>query len=370
MASSALSNNLKEAVDLRTECLVFGYIRNIKIENKLIPSEIIEICITFYLSSLKIVLFEDVSIGTTPKMNIADFDLNEHYKCTIKPLHQSKTTMINSANYQNGFCFIKNFALPKSIKYINDSRYCDTVFVVGSNHRPRAYIIDDYKGRNIDVYYWELPEPKALISGPYLLHSPKYGLIAVGNEYNEQQNSLNVLSLNNEKYEWKSSTMLKRRVLLSASMIDDDKLICCGGKDSDDGHLYHIYADIYDFKMNKWTKINDLNNRRSCAGICVDKYVNKRVYIGGGIMTNKEFEYFDIIKNKWIRLPQCNGNHHRWPIMWIENVNIINIMSPYGQKIEKFDIRQNKWMIWMAGSAFDKAFGTQFGQSSSFRLCL
>ena len=114
------------------------------------------------------------------------------------------------------------------------------------------------------------------------------------------------------------------------------------------------------------------HSRRYC-GIYVDKFnhddnnYNKRIYIGGGMDSNNKFEYFDINKNEWYLLPNTNGMHGRWPIIWKDDINIINIASIHKcKKFEKLDLRQNKWSVYigndendlLASNSFDNIFST------------
>ena len=163
------------------------------------------------------------------------------------------------------------------------------------------------------------------------------------------------------------------RRFLCASMIDDDNLICCSGAYTGNGLNLSVQADIYDFNSKKWIKIANMNQARYRAGICVDKTINKRVYVGGGLGTDFEASYYDITKNKWYELPKMHGEHYRWPIMWVENANTVHITSAYGQLIERFDIRLNKWEIYLQNKRkgeLDKLFGANFGNAAKFRLCV
>ena len=80
MSLSTLAN--QQSVDLRTKYLLFGYIRDIGIENQIIPSTIINLCITFYNSKIRIMCFQE-KYSNPPIINMAELDTNAHFKCNI-----------------------------------------------------------------------------------------------------------------------------------------------------------------------------------------------------------------------------------------------------------------------------------------------
>ena len=131
-----------------------------------------------------------------------------------------------------------------------------------------------------------------------------------------------------------------KRWHISATMINDDKLICCGGMNN-----YLQYVDLFDFKTQKLTKLERMNEKRRYSGIWCDKFNIDKVYIGGGSEAPKKFEYYNVVKNKWILLHDTTQKHNIRPIIWNEhNPNIIFIasMNNYCKLIEQIDIRQNE----------------------------
>ena len=108
------------------------------------------------------------------------------------------------------------------------------------------------------------------------------------------------------------------RMSPSTTMMNDDKLICCGGDN------YETDADIFDFATKKITKLANMNNDRELAGICIDDYIHNNVYVGGGERSGNTFEYYDIIKNKWICLCNTAHYHEYWPIILNYDPNTIN----------------------------------------------
>eukprot|EP01084_Bolivina_argentea_P168936 292871_1 len=112
---------------------------------------------------------------------------------------------------------------------------------------------------------------------------------------------------------------------LPAAMITEHRLICCGGRPDD----YLEYVDLYDFEENSWTQLSKMVKPRFRSGICTEKIKRKRVYVGGGRAANKSVEFYDIAKNEWFLLPETNKEHSLRPMLWTENVNLVNIAS-YG----------------------------------------
>ena len=62
------------------------------------------------------------------------------------------------------------------------------------------------------------------------------------------------------------------------------------------------------------------------------------------IMDN--MECYDIKRNLWSSLPATNKRHDMRPLVWIEDNNLLQIMSVSGNCIESIDIREGKkWDI-------------------------
>ena len=235
----SLSQRLKKNVDSRSEYLVFGYIRTIKINDRIIPSSIICLCIQFYFSSPKIILVNVYSQITD--ITIGELDKATSSKCKIKILSAScaknNLSPINVLNEMSGVCYVNNFKIPTNIKNMNNevnkNTLYDALFIVGSNQHPRGYIIDttnifNKNNNKLNTFYWSLPSMKTKISRSFALYSTKYGLITIGNA--EIQNSFNILSFDDyAAYKWKENRMHRLSKYPSATMVSDDKLICCGG---------------------------------------------------------------------------------------------------------------------------------------------
>ena len=156
-------------------------------------------------------------------------------------------------------------------------------------------------------------------------------------------------------------------------MISQDKLISCGGYD-----VKYFDAssdcDLYDFTTNEWNKINSMNKARFRCGIYFENELNKRVYVIGGkdgyYKSSKNCEYYDIIKNTWITFSDTN-ECHRHPVIWMEDINTLNIVSSWSGVFEKMDLRENKWNITIGNDAFDALFGISIPtQSDKYRIIM
>eukprot|EP01084_Bolivina_argentea_P064361 117396_1 len=101
-------------------------------------------------------------------------------------------------------------------------------------------------------------------------------------------------------------------------------------------------TEIYDFNSKIWTKLASMFEEREYAGICYDKFGKERVYVGGGYNVDRSFEYYNIIKNEWYLLPKTNGDHDYHSMVWMDDINIVNIASVHSGLFERLDIRKKK----------------------------
>ena len=377
------ANNLSQAnnkhIDKRIEYVVFGYIRIIQISiDQIIPLSIIELCIKFYLSTSKIIFIQSSEIY------IAEFDENAsiYYKTNIKKFSSQKYNV-----KQSGLCYVENIDLPKQLTMklrnddtLNHYNLYDVIFSVGGQSHSTnfdVFIIDPkqyyHKNENnlIDICHYELPKLPISIGGACSIYSKKYGLIQIGNINSfSRKESFHIFSFNDYKWIKIKKGMQKERSFLSAIMINDDQLFCCGGtKDK-----YLSDTDIYNFDTKKWIKLSNKTVEVCRAGLCIDKVVHKRIYAGGGKKVPfsaqskvKTVEYYDLNKNKWIILPDSNGIHASYPILWIDNGNILYMASTFANCVERIDLRENKWNVVMGINTkipFTNLFGINIAAKS------
>ena len=78
-------------VDITTELLLFGYIRDINLINQIIPKSIILLCIKFYHFNLRIFSLKAQSFHTSyfPQICINEIDKNINFKLNINSLNNS-----------------------------------------------------------------------------------------------------------------------------------------------------------------------------------------------------------------------------------------------------------------------------------------
>ena len=180
--STGFQTNTYLNKDTRIEYLLFGYIRNIKIIDQIIPSSIIFLCIQFYNAKLNIIAIHN-SYNSPSNIFIAELGDNKRYKCNIESLNNNKKfSMMGLRN--TGICYAENVKLPHHLlsKFqhkLNNQNIYDVLFMAGSfNNRGRcdSFIINN----DIDIFHLELPSLSFSANGAYLVYSDKYGLIRIG----------------------------------------------------------------------------------------------------------------------------------------------------------------------------------------------
>eukprot|EP01084_Bolivina_argentea_P139331 245125_1 len=378
--------DLKESVsDKNTLYLIYGYVHGY-IALLRIPTSIIELIIKFYYSKSNIIYIETnyQQVQQPPLMRIVSLDDNKYSECNIQPLSKSNDQIPSQyIESRTAICYVKDFEIPQHIlsthsDKLHENQSYDAMFTVGTNGGGDKggiiYIFDSSKPFN--VYWWKLPN-SSYNECAFTTYSEKHELIRIGREFE-------VLQFNQiqNQWEWKPIVynLETKRSSLSACMITDYKLFCNGGESisnrgrRSDLRVASKNCDVYDFNSKIWTTLADMNQERACSGIYFEKYI-QRVYVGGGYdrgyvySPTKKFECYDINKNKWMLLSDTNGGHKFNPVIWSENVNIINIASCYYPMFETMDLRENKWRIYAKNN---KSFETLFEckNKKSGRLCV
>ena len=231
---SKLTNN----VNIRTECLVFGYIRNIHILNQIIPSSIIFLCIKFYNNLLRIIFIKQAAYGWSeldysfPEIRISEFEQNKYYKCNILQLDNKKHSGREIEN--TGICYVKDFNLSNKIlslnnPYLNERDIYDTIFVIGNGDgrlECDQYIINqtEYYSKidNINIYHYKLPNGINSIQGGYAIYSNNYGLLSICKQIDYL--SFNNNDNDNDNLQWKKLCNYEKsrsRRYTAAAMIND-----------------------------------------------------------------------------------------------------------------------------------------------------
>ena len=87
----------------------------------------------------------------------------------------------------------------------------------------------------------------------------------------------------------------------------------------------------------------NMNENRVYSGICIDEFVNNKVFIC--------VEYL---------LPKTE-KHSSWPLIWNDETKIVKIASTTTKRksFAQLDLRENKWMDYMSNNknSFDDLFG-------------
>eukprot|EP01084_Bolivina_argentea_P159891 278489_1 len=393
MSLSTLNSKFNSDVDTKIEHLIFGYVRNSteNVRNTIVPKSILLIIIKFFYSTRSRIAYvkSNKSYFSTfpPTIYIGELKYdNKHYN-TFHLQLLTEEPVKHAFDSNSGVCFVSDFQLPsyvfKSNTNLNKDNSYDVVFTSQfANKHNTAYIIDttDKQNDNYNIYGWKLPLFTTCACGQYLLYSNKYGLISVGDGYDDRTgtNDLTILNFNEisddlKSFKWKDTKWKwtegeHGRPNLSAAFINDDKMICVGG-----GGIYVKFVDIYDFKTNKMTKLSEMNEQRGCCGICVDEFIGNKVYVAGGYRSESTFEYYDINKDKWVKLADTVGQHDRWPLIWNEQPNIIIIAGASDRKgFESIDIRENKWNDYVLydNKNVDDLFGTDVTFGYETRLLM
>eukprot|EP01084_Bolivina_argentea_P271520 462061_1 len=344
-------------IDIRTQYLLYGYIRKMqmKIAQKIIPTSLINLCISFYYANQRILFIEKMNNQVLIKIAELKGRNSQLYQCQSDHRNPVINKICNSSFY-----LCNDMKLPPIIlnsKFCNRldiKRLYDILFVISEKGSIGAYIIDSCSMYNlnkyIQYYFAHLPQLGAnkftVNASLSLCYSANHGLIAIGanNKKNSKNNSI-FSKLHLDIGKWgKIDKMDRWRKMGISTMIDENKLIYCGGFYN---RTYVKWASLYDFNENKWIKMSNMNDKRCRSGIYCERYVYKRVYIGGGKTSRgavNTFEYLDIAKDKWIVIKNSKYSHVN-PIIWMENPNIINIASVYANIFECMDLRMGKWKL-------------------------
>eukprot|EP01084_Bolivina_argentea_P014373 26836_1 len=392
--------------------LVHGYIRTIEkllkndMTNTIIPLDIFHICFDYYFSTKFIfylaALRGPLSSHITYKSNqndimcAANIDTKKRsWKISIHELSNNKQITIADNNTNKwcldvaGITFARNMHFPKPIHHQLSNKSCSNhkfnniVFRCGG--RNKSYDETDYcaalilnsrefqktESETLTAYNWELPVlPHKIQSTVCLYSNHKNELLSIGGYIRAYTGNIYKLSFCNESYleqdlkEWKwnkLSTMPTPRGAVCAALIDNsNKLIVIGGSCGygDDTNI----VELLDINNCKWIEVENRKTAALDPGVFYDD-LNDLVYVGGGYSGDsgaavKFVECLDLEKNIWNSLPDTILRHDMNPLMWIEENNLLYIMSIAGNGIEYIDLRENdSWNV------IDKDLSTLFRTS-------
>ena len=365
--------------------LVCGYIREIDhiLENdKKIPDDIYRLCFDFYHIS-KFIFYLSALKDDTNFLTAANLETKQKWNMSIheitnnkKSEEEKKISFDHKQMFKNGgITFHRNVRLPSNIKseMPNISKVNNVIFRCGGGHyrsyKPTnycsAFIFDSHqltrrnRNQTVDAYNLKLPSLPSKMTDNFLLYSNvRNELWSIGGIANEEPHFQDIytLSFGNDVYypqdlgEWswkKRYTKLQPpRACSCAVMIDNDtKMIVIGGTS--------LYEDINNVELldidgNEWIDVKNKTYPIVDSGIYYHE-MKEMIYVGGGQHFSDPIdlvECFDIEKNVWKVLPATNNKHDCHSLIWIEDNNLLNIMSVSSNYIENIDLREGKkWKI-------------------------
>ena len=369
-----------------TVSLVNGWVREFQdtLSTTIIPAPVINLCIQFYQIHKSLIYLKCMQAPHPPIIKMATI----HSK---SPRIISVCSNENSAEISNigniaitnaGICMKSNFRLSRSVtnSLPNSSKSSayDVIFSVGGSKKftqnssklineATALIIDhksyNNDASNIPAYVWKLPsfERSNSFDITHIVYSNIYGLIKIQDDitrlpFNHHlQNSptwswqgiadLSYVKIGSSADEDSTANYIFAGYQYrSVALINDEQLVLCGGYSGSEAVNTVLLCDI---RQGIFTELPCLSRMRCRAGLYMDN--NKdRLYIGGG--GRGEFgqfglgivEWMDMNKcDKWIRLPYTKHFHNGYPVLWIEDGNMLYITS-CGKIIERCDLRENK----------------------------
>ena len=128
----------------------------------------------------------------------------------------------------------------------------------------------------------------------------------------------------------------------------------------------------------------DVFPQKSCCSFRVEKLllpicgndnnIPTVIYVcGGNRAPYKKCEYYDINKNRWYEMKDTEATHNNWPVLWMENANILNIASTSQFVFEQMDLRENIWRKYIGHDTketFESMFGCKIHSATKTRLLL
>ena len=123
-----------------------------------------------------------------------------------------------------------------------------------------------------------------------------------------------------------------------------------------------------DLETNKWINVTSKKYEVVDSGIYYDD-MKDLIYVGGGYQigisqASKFVECYDVGKNVWNQLRNTNYGHDMNPLIWIENYNLLHIMSVSANCMEYIDLREVKeWIV--KDKDVSKLFNTTFSDDDA-----
>ena len=339
----------------RCTIVIAGYIRNIRNLNSIVPKEIDDLIYTYYkwkhtlywinidnyIYTASVHPYTKKLINTR-KSNFTDILKDHHYSdsgiCT--------TNISNNCDkiFKCGGIRYTNLKFLSTAKYPTDSCLSITI------NRDKCKI------SKVDILP-HLPQP---IAGNCVLYDQQYGLLSIGG-YTQRHHNLkaglgdiryfntncnNFYQLFHDK--WVEMPSMSRSLSYPSGVIwnalNYKKIIIVGRQKN-------IQINVYDFDKETWREHN-VHNWTPCwkfgisPGICYDEYNNNEIYIGGGALHGQW--KWDMIKNKWMRLPYTHDRYGKRSLLWFDKMdkNLLFIACCQTNNMEYIDVRVGKhWKI-------------------------
>eukprot|EP01084_Bolivina_argentea_P109940 196389_1 len=394
------------------ELLTFGFVRQIieHIDNwDVIPFAVINLCHSYYRVPINIFLICGNQYGKDTKVNgmtcinmnkrkMVNFKINnvissesfsqnddekDEYDSKITETFKDTNDATLNEDWntiKSGYCYTSKIDLPSFITskynelYDLRGRLCG-IFKCGgriastfSRITNVSMMIFESKSLlmnkdEIEAFWIKLPStPKA--ATVECIYSNYYGLFNIydgtkeiyrlpfGNIYNDN-NDVNYCKWNWMKmknmnyYHYKGSTAFINDI----DGIYNEKLFICGGHNK-----FGNKCELLDIRLNEWKILPNILYKVSQAGIKYD-YCSSRIYIGGGSReysgqpnSSKTCSFYDIVQDKWFKLPSTNYEHSNYPLVYI-NDSAPNLLCIAGNdqhdigQCEFYDLRDNykKW---------------------------
>ena len=349
--------------------LIDGYLRELEtsLNEQVIPNEL-NIIIFNYCRNGTLICY--LTVHHSKPWYIADVMSDER---TVW-----KSNVEQSQNESNGFtkpCIGYNIS---SMLSVNASKYNTAIFHCGgsgnNDQRCEAIVfhsdqlqIPSKEHEDIEFMRFTLPDLPQATWGNNNVYSNKYGLFSVGGQPSGN-GVFNLKNASDGKMEWNKlkNKMKNQHYYPSVCMINDEKLFVAAGDNNSNVSMDAIDSkvEICNLENGEWSQLADCRIKRSIAGIFYDS-IQDTVYLGGGNgnLYYSSVECYDINKNVWSLLPNCNLKHEWSPAIWKDG-NILYIASIEANGMEYIDLRESNatWTVKYGSNEpkFETAFNAKF----------
>eukprot|EP01084_Bolivina_argentea_P003286 6159_1 len=377
----------------RSMLLVYGYVHEFEkiIKHQIIPNSVVTICLTFYETETKLLFYltPKITNDRTNPMYIVDLkDNTKQYKTKLMNIHSNQpiVTILDEINLEQNdkwvltncaLCHVTDFKLPSIMhqniisKYYNNNEYIENEYnIIFKNGGEFIQISKYISAICINSIEFNKSNDEEILAIDYELPSINIEYMNVCssllfNNYNElyclggwdssvfYKLCFNEYSDNKTDWNWKQMPSLKTKRSWSAmSMIEND-IIAIGG-------YRNKTVEIFNYDKKEWNLVKSLEIVKYQSGCWYDSN-SKQVYVGGGNGIYGDICYYNIHKNEWYYdKTETLFKHRYYPLIWIEEQNILYISSCIGCKVktEFIDLRDSnkKWIELVQFNNIDTVF--------------